>query len=126
MNRLILLCGFMLCSVLPVVAQTREHAAPHSFASPVDQVEEKVQPNVSELQIGPDTVSDLHLKPNFATTIRMPEPVAAVVVGAPTLFLAEHSDHDPELVTVKPITSHAATSNLLISTRSGQQVSLRS
>jgi len=53
------------------------------------------------------------------------EPVAAVVVGAPTLFLAEHSEHDPGLVIVKPITDQPVASNLLISTRSGQQVSLR-
>ena len=55
----------------------------------------------------------------------MPEAVSSVVVGAPNLFAAEHSEHEPELVIVKPITSGPAVSNLLIATRSGQEVNLR-
>jgi hypothetical protein len=54
----------------------------------------------------------------------MPEPVNSVVVGDPGSFSAEHSDREPQLVFVKPITSKAAQSNLLISTSRGLQVSL--
>ena len=86
---------------------------------------EDVQPVISNLTISPDTVTDLRLKPLYAATIRMPEPVSSVVVGAPTFFQAEHNEHEPELVIVKPITTQAAASNLLIATKSGQVVSLR-
>jgi hypothetical protein len=65
------------------------------------------------------------LKPFYAATIRMPEAVSSVVVGAPTLFLAEHSEHEPDLVVVKPITADPSVSNLLIATKSGLVVSLR-
>ena len=70
-------------------------------------------------------MTDLRLKPLYAATIRMPEPVSSVVVGAPTFFQAEHNEHEPELVIVKPITTQVAASNLLIATKSGQVVSLR-
>ena len=86
---------------------------------------EDVLPVISNLTISPDTVTDLRLKPLYAATIRMPEPVSSVVVGAPTFFQAEHNEHEPELVIVKPITTQAAASNLLIATKSGLVVSLR-
>ena len=86
---------------------------------------EDVLPVISNLTISPDTVTDLRLKPLYAATIRMPEPVSSVVVGAPTFFQAEHNEHEPELVIVKPITTQVAESNLLIATKSGQVVSLR-
>src|SRR5271157_2508066 len=84
-----------------------------------------VAPVISKLTISPDTVTDLRLKPFYAATIRMPEAVSSVVVGAPTLFLAEHNEHEPDLVVVKPITADPAVSNLLIATKSGLVVSLR-
>lgn len=120
MTRLNQLCSFVLFGALPIAAQTNS-----SFSSPSAATASYAQAQVSEVLISPDTVSELHLKPNFATSILMPEPVASVVVGAPALFKEEHSEHDPDLVTVKPITRHAATSNLLISTRSGQHISLQ-
>ena len=120
MNGLNRLCSFLLFSVFPIAAQTNS-----SFSSPNTGTAGHAQPQVSEVLISPDTVSELHLKPNFATSILMPEPVASVVLGAPALFKEEHSEHDPDLVTVKPITRRAATSNLLISTRSGQHISLQ-
>ena len=86
---------------------------------------EDILPVISNLTISPDTVTDLRLKPLYAATIRMPEPVSSVVVGAPTFFQAEHNEHEPELVIVKPITTQVAASNLLIATKSGQVVSLR-
>jgi hypothetical protein len=88
-------------------------------------VAEGITPTISAVSISPDAVTDLRLKPLYAAAIRMPEAVSSVVVGAPNLFAAEHSDHEPELVIVKPITSGPAVSNLLIATRSGQEVSLR-
>ena len=45
----------------------------------------------------------------------MPEPINSVVVGDPSSFSAEHSDREPNLVFVKPITPKVAQTNLLIS-----------
>jgi len=117
MNRTIIGFCFFLCSVFAVTAQT-------SLLRSSPDKKRAEQAQISELLISPDTVSELHLRPNFATSILMPEPVANVVLGAPMLFSEEHSEHAAELVVVKPITDHAATSNLLVTTRSGQHVSL--
>ncbi len=118
MNRDIAISCALFCCVFPITAQTQPPL-------PSSGKEHATLGQITELLISPDTISELRLRPNFATTILMPEPVADVVIGAPTLFSQEHSEHAAELVVVKPITDHAATSNLLISTRSGQHVSLR-
>jgi hypothetical protein len=47
-----------------------------------------------------------------------------VVVGDPASFSAEHSEQEPALVFVKPITAKPAQTNLLISTTRGQQISI--
>jgi hypothetical protein len=120
MNKLKIVSWSLMCVGIPVAAQTAA-----SVPSASRETTALTQPHISQLVISPDTVSELHLKPNFATTILMPEPVANVVLGAPTLFDEEHSEHAPELVVVKPITDRPATSNLWISTRSGQHVSLK-
>jgi len=85
----------------------------------------EVTPAVSQLAISSSTVTDLHLKPLFTTTIRLPEPVTSVAVGAPTLFEVEHSDEEPHLVFVKPTSKAAVTSNLVIALQSGQEISIR-
>ena len=85
----------------------------------------EVQPSVSDLSVSSSAVTDLHLRPLFTTTIRLPEPVTSVAVGAPTLFDVEHSDEEPRLVFVKPSTKDAVTSNLIIALQSGQEISMR-
>jgi len=105
----------VLIAFAPTTGSAQEAPASH----------EDVLPVISNLTISPDTVTDLRLKPLYAATIRMPEPVSSVVVGATTFFQAEHNEHEPELVIVKPITTQVAASNLLIATKSGQVVSLR-
>ena len=84
-----------------------------------------VKPSVTNLAISASAVTDLHLRPLFTTTIRLPEPVTSVAVGAPTLFEVEHSEEEPRLVFVKPSTKEAATSNLIIALQSGQEISMR-
>ena len=106
------------CALLAAAQTQPTDQAPSALAS-------RVAPVISTVTLSPDTVSDLHLKPFYAATIRMPEAVSSVVVGAPTLFLAEHNEREPDLVVVKPITAQPAVSNLLIATKSGQAVSLR-
>ena len=103
--------------VVPAMAQQAPSRSPATTND--------VAPVISKLTISPDTVTDLRLKPFYAATIRMPEAVSSVVVGAPTLFLAEHNEHEPDLVVVKPITADPSVSNLLIATKSGLVVSLR-
>ena len=71
-----------------------------------------------------EKVITLRLAPRVATSIRMPEPVNSVVVGDPENFQAEHSEHEPELVTVKPVATQPAQTNLLITTSLGHQVNL--
>jgi hypothetical protein len=85
----------------------------------------EARPAVSDLPVSSSTVTDLHLRPLFTTTIRLPEPVTSVAVGAPTLFDVEHSDEEPRLVFVKPSTKDAVTSNLIIALQSGQEISMR-
>ena len=66
----------------------------------------------------------MYVAPRYATAIRMPEPVNSVVVGDPASFSVEHSDQEPMVVFVKPITTKQVQTNLLISTSRGQQLSL--
>ena len=84
-----------------------------------------MDPAIVDLPISASTVTDVHLHPFFTTTIRLPDAVTSVAVGAPTLFKVEHSADDPRLVFIKPTTAGAATSNLIISLQSGQEISLR-
>ena len=74
--------------------------------------------------INPREITVLHLRPEFESTIRMPEEVTSVILGSPGEFKAEHNEGEPDYVYVKPITKQAAQSNLLIATRSGQHVTL--
>ena len=86
---------------------------------------QQVDPTVLDLPITGSTVSDIHLRPLFTTTIRLPEPVTSVAVGAPTLFKVEHATDDPRLVFIKPTSADAAVSNLIIALKSGQEISIR-
>ncbi len=84
-----------------------------------------VQPIISEVTVSASTVTDVHLQPLFTTTIRLPDAVSSVAIGAPTLFSAEHSDQEPKLVYVKPSTAKASESNLVITMENGETISLR-
>lgn len=65
--------------------------------------------------------SVIRLAPRFATAIRMPDVVTSVVLGDPGKFRAEHSEKEPRLVLVKPISEDIAESNLLVTTAGGTQ-----
>lgn len=95
-----------------------------SITPAVAQQPASIQPIVSEVEISRAGVTDVHLRPLFTTTIRLPDPVSSVAVGAPTLFEAEHSDGEPRLVYVKPSTKAPAESNLVITMQSGTTISL--
>ncbi len=93
--------------------------------SPNEGGPQQVDPAIVDLPISASTVTDVHLHPFFTTTIRLPDAVTSVAVGAPTLFKVEHSADDPRLVFIKPTTAGATTSNLIIALQSGQEISLR-
>jgi hypothetical protein len=101
------------------------NSAQQIATAPASNSQTEVHPVVTDLAISTDLVTDLHLRPLFTTTIRLPEAVTSVAVGAPTLFEVEHSDQEPRLVFVKPRTKQAATSNLVIALQSGQEISMR-
>jgi hypothetical protein len=83
------------------------------------------RPRVSSSVINPDEVRVLRLHPGYATSLRMPEEISSVVIGDPADFKAEHSESEPRLVFIKPITKAPAESNALITTKSGHTVSLQ-
>lgn len=83
-----------------------------------------VSGRVATVTINPNEVTVLHLRPEFESSIHMPDEITSVVLGSPGSFKAEHSEGEPEYVYVKPITKDPAESNLLIATKSGQHVTL--
>jgi len=87
-------------------------------------VQIQVQPQVVGRPVRDGPVTTVFLAPRYVTAIRMPEPINSVVVGDPASFSAEHSDREPNLVFIKPITTKAAQTNLLISSTHGLQASL--
>ena len=82
----------------------------------------QIKPVVSQRTVN-EQVNVVRLAPRYATAIRLPEPVSSVVVGDPVKFLAEHSDKEPNLVLVKPVSDDVAESNLLITTVNGGHLS---
>lgn len=91
-------------------------AAANAQLTPID-------PQVRSKPTADQRITTIELTAHFVTTIRVPEPVNSVVVGDPTLFQVEHSEHEPDLVFVKALTTEDAESNLLISTAKGRQIS---
>src|SRR5581483_5957456 len=83
-----------------------------------------VRPQVPGRPVQEGQVTVVYLAPRFATAIRMPDAVNSVVLGDPDSFTAEHSEREPQIVFVKPITEKAALTNLLISTTRGYQANL--
>jgi hypothetical protein len=83
-----------------------------------------VRPQVVGRAVQEGQVTTVYLAPRFATAIRMPDAVNSVVLGDPDSFSAEHSDKEPQIVVVKPITTKAAQTNLLISTAHGYSANL--
>jgi len=84
----------------------------------------RVVPRIATLEVEGDRPTVVHLGAGYTTSVRLPEEVSSVVVGNPATFKAEHSEMEPRLVFLKPITSQSAESNALITTRSGHEISL--
>lgn len=84
----------------------------------------EVRPQIAGRAVEEGQVTVVYLAPRFATAIRMPDAINSVVLGDPASFVAEHSEREPQIVFVKPITDKAVQTNLLISTTHGYQASL--
>jgi type IV secretory pathway VirB9-like protein len=84
----------------------------------------EVRPQVAGRAVQEGQVTTVYLAPRFVTAIRMPDAVNSVVLGDPDAFSAEHSEREPQIVFVKPITAKASQTNLLISTAHGYQANL--
>jgi len=95
-----------------------------SVASPAQQHAAPPHPRVATIIADSDDVAVLRLRPGYVTSVFLPEEVNAIVLGDPSSFRAEHSENEPRLVTVKPVTPKAAETNLLVTTKSGREVSL--
>jgi hypothetical protein len=85
----------------------------------------RVIPKITSLPIEEGEVTLIHLGPGYTTSIRFPEEVRSVVLGNPGSFKAEHSEAEPRMVFLKPITSEPSESNVLVTTKSGQEISLQ-
>jgi len=94
-----------------------------AFRSAMAQMPE-VKPRVLTKPDIDGKVAVVEVAVHFVTAIRMPETVNSVVVGDPTLFKAEHSDKEPQIVFVKVVTEKPAETNLLISTTHGREASV--
>jgi hypothetical protein len=84
----------------------------------------EVRPQVAGRAVQEGQITVVYLAPRFATAIRMPDAINSVVLGDPDSFTAEHSEREPQIVFVKPVTAKAAQTNLLISTAHGYQANL--
>lgn len=120
-------CLCLFCLPGPSFGQTAPVKSPGpvraAVAAPVPVVQE-IKPVILTRAALDDKIVTLQVAPRIATSIRLPEPVNSVVVGDPENFQAEHSEHEPELVTVKPVTAEPAQTNVLITTTRGHQVNL--
>jgi hypothetical protein len=86
--------------------------------------ESAVVPRVTTVSVEEGAVTLLHLASGYTSSVKLPEEISSVVVGNPARFKAEHSDAEPRLVFLKPTTSRPSESNALITTRSGQEITL--
>ena len=79
---------------------------------------------IVRLTLDTQSVTVLHLRPAYVSSVRLPEDVSSVVLGNPGTFKAEHSEAEPRLVFLKPTTTSRAETNALITTRTGHEISL--
>lgn len=87
-------------------------------------MDKRTTPQVKNVVIEEGAVTKVYLRPGYTTSIRLPEEVNSVVVGNPLAFKAEHSEAEPRLVFIKPITTKATESNALITTKNNREINL--
>src|SRR5215469_3700357 len=60
---------------------------------------------VSSFTIGADSVTVVHVRPGYVSSVRLPEGVSSVAIGNPKTFDAEHSEAEPRLVFLRPLSA---------------------
>src|SRR5713226_2021374 len=82
------------------------------------------QARIVSLNVDPEQVVVLHLRPGYVSSVRVLEEISSVVLGDPGAFKAEHSEAEPQLVFFKATSAKPAQTNALITTRGGHEISL--
>jgi hypothetical protein len=82
------------------------------------------QARIVSLNVDPEQVVVLHLRPGYVSSVRVLEEVNSVVLGDPGAFKADHSEAEPQLVFFKATSAKPAQTNALITTRGGHEISL--
>jgi hypothetical protein len=82
------------------------------------------QARIVKLNVDPEQVVVLRLRPGYVSSVRVLEEVSSVMLGDPGSFKAEHSDAEPQLVFFKATGAKPAETNALITTRGGHEISL--
>jgi hypothetical protein len=82
------------------------------------------QARIVSLNVDPEQVVVLHLRPGYVSSVRVLEEVSSVVLGDPGAFKADHSEAEPQLVFFKATSAKPAQTNALITTRGGHEISL--
>jgi hypothetical protein len=82
------------------------------------------QARIVSLNVDPEQVVVLHLRPGYVSSVRVLEEVSSVVLGDPGAFKADHSEAEPQLVFFKATSVKPAQTNALITTRGGHEISL--
>src|SRR5258708_16858695 len=66
------------------------------------------QARIVSLNVDPEQVVVLHLRPGYVSSVRVLEEVSSVVLGDTGAFKAEHSDAEPQLVFFKATSAKPA------------------
>lgn len=82
------------------------------------------QARIVNLNVDPEQVVVLHVRPGYVSSVRVLEEVSSVVLGDPGAFRAEHSEAEPQLVFFKATNAKPAQTNALITTKGGHEISL--
>src|ERR1700692_1664948 len=82
------------------------------------------QARIVSLNVDPEQVVVLHLRPGYVSSVRVLEEVSSVVLGDPGAFKADHSEAEPQLVFFKATSAKPAQTNALITTRGSHEISL--
>jgi hypothetical protein len=82
------------------------------------------QARIVSLNVEPEQVVVLHLRPGYVSSVRVLEEVSSVVLGDPVAFRADHSEAEPQLVFFKATSAKPAQTNALVTTKGGHEISL--
>ena len=82
------------------------------------------QARILSLNVDPEQVVVLHVRPGYVSSVRVLEEVSSVVLGDPGAFKAEHSEAEPQLVFFKATSAKPVQTNALITTKGGHEISL--